>query len=158
MDMDHGGMGGPPMSDTAAGSEAPPTTMMMTHMTFFWGKNAEILFSGWPGSRTGMYALALIFVFALGLLVEWLSHSRFMNPNSDSTAAGLVQTVVHSVRVGMSYLVMLAVMSFNGGVFLAAIGGHTVGFFLFGSRVFKKSHQFDAASKTNSDDHIPLHH
>ncbi|CAN0854540.1 Copper transporter 6, partial [Linum grandiflorum] len=167
-EMDHGGMsgmdqggmpgmggGGPPMS----GNATHPMKMMAMHMTFYWGRSAEVLFAGWPGSSGGMYALALIFVFALGFLVEWLSHSRFMNPNhSGNTAAGLVQTAVHSVRVGLSYLAMLAVMSFNGGVFLAAIGGHTLGFFLFGSNVFKKSDEAsDFGGKPSSDDHIPLH-
>ncbi|OAY67780.1 Copper transporter 6, partial [Ananas comosus] len=45
--------------------------MSYVHMTFFWGKNSEILFSGWPGARGGMYALALIVVFLLAVLVEW---------------------------------------------------------------------------------------
>ncbi|KAF3454624.1 hypothetical protein FNV43_RR05072 [Rhamnella rubrinervis] len=113
--------------------------MMMMHMTFFWGKNAEILFSKWPGTRTGMYVLALIFVFVLSVLVEWLSHCRLIKPGSTQLAAGLIQTVLHAMRVGLAYMVMLAVMSFNVGVFLVAVAGHTVGFLLFGSRVFKKS-------------------
>ncbi|KAK8683449.1 hypothetical protein V6N13_039510 [Hibiscus sabdariffa] len=115
--------------------------MMMMHMTFFWGINAEILFSRWPGRRgAGMYALALGFVFVLAFLVEWLSHCRLIKPgSSNNVMAGVVQTLLHATRVGLAYLVMLAVMSFNGGVFLVAVAGHTLGFLLFGSRVFKKN-------------------
>ncbi|KAF5193830.1 Copper transporter [Thalictrum thalictroides] len=112
---------------------------MMMHMTFFWGKNAEVLFSGWPGTSVGMYVFALIIVFVLSMLIEWLSHSQFIK-NSSSTShisAGIVQTVMHTIRVGLSYLVMLALMSFNGGIFLMAVAGHSLGFFIFGSRVFK---------------------
>lgn len=46
----------------------------------------------------------------------------------------MVQTMMYSVRIGLAYLVMLAVMSFNAGVFIVAVAGHAVGFFLFGSR------------------------
>lgn len=55
-------------------------------------------------------------------------------------AAGLIQTLLPAIRVGLAFLVMLAIMSFNGGVFLVAVAGHTFGFFIFGSRVFYKSH------------------
>lgn len=53
-------------------------------------------------------------------------------------AAGFFQTGMHTVRAGLSYMVMLAVMSFNGGVFLAAVFGHAIGFFVFGSKAFRK--------------------
>ncbi|XVF68868.1 hypothetical protein PTKIN_Ptkin11bG0035800 [Pterospermum kingtungense] len=135
-DMNHGMGGNEPGGD---GMMMDQHKMMM-HMTFFWGKNAEILFSGWPGTRTGMYVLALVVVFVLGFMVEWISHSQFIKLGSTRrhVAAGLVQTLLHGLRVGLAYLVMLAVMSFNGGVFLAAVAGHTLGFLLFGSSVFKK--------------------
>ncbi|KAL2486428.1 Copper transporter 6 [Abeliophyllum distichum] len=95
------------------GGMSPPTPPgavhhrhMMMHMTFFWGKNTEILFTGWPGY--------------------------------DHPGHGLLQTLMYAIRIALAYIVMLAVMSFNGGVFLVAVAGHTVGFFVFGSRVFKK--------------------
>ncbi|CAL5388632.1 unnamed protein product [Camellia sinensis] len=126
--------------------------MMMMHMTFFWGTDSEILFSGWPGSHSGMYALALLLVLFLALLVEWLSHCRLLAGDRDGSnrvAAGLTRTLVHVLRVGLAYMVMLAVMSFNVGVFLAAVGGHALGFFLFGSRVLEKPSQPSDSGKTS---------
>ncbi|OMO97365.1 Ctr copper transporter [Corchorus olitorius] len=111
----------------------------LLHMSFYWGHKSQILFSGWPGSNAGMYALALIFVFVLAMIVEWLSYCSIIKPGANKVAAGFFQTGMHTVRAGLSYMVMLAVMSFNGGVFLAAIFGHAVGFLIFGSRAFKKS-------------------
>ncbi|CAN4102264.1 unnamed protein product [Withania somnifera] len=113
---------------------------MMMHMTFFWGKNMEILFSGWPGyDNLNMYILALVIVFFLAALLEFLSHSSYINENTDSVTAGFLQTTLYGLRIGLAYVVMLAVMSYNGGVFLVAIVGHSLGFLAFGSRVFKKS-------------------
>ncbi|KAK4441093.1 Copper transporter 6 [Sesamum alatum] len=115
---------------------------MMMHMTFFWGKNAEILFDGWPGyDHLGMYVLALALVFLLALIVEWLSNCNILRGSSSSAhwsavAVGLLQTLLYAVRIGLAYLVMLAIMSFNAGVFLVAIAGHSIGFFFFGSRAF----------------------
>ncbi|KAL5747968.1 hypothetical protein ACOSQ2_025265 [Xanthoceras sorbifolium] len=144
MNHDHGMDGmmmSPPSSPSSSMSSntMPHKKMMMMHMTFFWGKDSEILFSGWPGTRSGMYALALVFVFVLSFLVEWLSHCKLIRPGSKHVLAGLAQTTLHALRVGLAYLVMLAVMSFNGGVFMVAVAGHTLGFFLFGSRAFTKS-------------------
>ncbi|XP_044506312.1 copper transporter 1-like [Mangifera indica] len=126
----------------------PPGDSFMMHMSFFWGKNSEILFSGWPGTSSGMYALALIFVFALAVLVELLSHSKFIKSESNHAVAALIRTFLHAIRVGLAYLVMLAIMSFNGGVFLAAVAGHALGFFLFRSRIFNKSTSPPPPAKT----------
>ncbi|GAA0148510.1 hypothetical protein Leryth_009490 [Lithospermum erythrorhizon] len=142
--MDMGGMhghGGMDMTNsTHGGGGMMHGHHMMMHMTFFWGKNAEILFNGFPGyDHLGKYIGALVVVFLLAVLVEWLSHSKFIKENSDNVVAGLIQTAMYGVRIGLAYMVMLAVMSFNGGVFLVAIAGHTLGFLVFGSRVFNKS-------------------
>ncbi|CAA0816038.1 Copper transporter 6 [Striga hermonthica] len=133
----------------------PPTAMrrrhMMMHMTFFWGENAEILFDGWPGyGHPGMYALALAVVFLLAVAAEWLSHCRILRRRS-AAAAVAAQTAMYAVRVGLVYLVMLAVMSFNAGVFVAAVAGHAVGFFFFGSRAFAKPAAEGGAGKTAPD-------
>lgn len=143
------GMGGPSGSGATnngtgggggGGMSMMPHRHMMMHMTFFWGKNAEILFPGWPGyDNLGMYVLALVVVFVLAVLVEWLSACKFIKESSNHVAAGLVQTLMHGIRIGLAYMVMLAVMSFNAGVFLVAVAGHALGFFLFGSRVFNPS-------------------
>ncbi|KAK1271692.1 Copper transporter 6 [Acorus gramineus] len=106
----------------------------MTHMTFYWGKYGYILFKGWPGERLGMYVLALIVVFVASALVEWLASTRLIRTESNRVGARLARTVVHAVRVGLAYVVMLALMSFNVGVVIVAVAGHAVGFLVFRSR------------------------
>ncbi|KAL4610704.1 hypothetical protein ACB092_08G069800 [Castanea dentata] len=112
---------------------------MKSHMTLFWGDAVEILFPGWPGSNFNSYMLALTLVFVLGLAVEWLSHTKFIRPTMDNITAGILQTAMYAFRVGMAYLVMLAVMSYNLGILLAAVAGYTIGFLIFGSRAFDNS-------------------
>ncbi|EOA14861.1 hypothetical protein CARUB_v10028186mg [Capsella rubella] len=119
----------------------------MMHMTFFWGKNTEVLFDGWPGTSLTMYCLCLLAIFAISAISEWLSRCGFMKPGPACFGGGLVQTVVYTVRAGLSYLVMLAVMSFNGGVFLAAMAGFGLGFMICGSRAFRD---------TSSDSHTEV--
>ncbi|KAM7264856.1 hypothetical protein ACFE04_002539 [Oxalis oulophora] len=109
----------------------------LIHKTFFWGHETQILFSGWPGSSKGMYALALIFVFALVVIVEWLTNCEMIKHGANKVGWVFFKVGVHTVRSGIHYMVILSVVSFNGGVFLAAVGGHAVGYVLFGRRIWK---------------------
>ncbi|KAL8261741.1 hypothetical protein R6Q59_025790 [Mikania micrantha] len=135
----------PPMMDTGTATMDMPHKKKMTmHMTLYWGKDALILFDGWPETSAGMYVLSLVFVFFLALLVEFLAHYNRKMTKSDKASLGLAQTLVYTLRVGSGFMVMLAVMSFNVGVLLAAVFGHALGFFFF--QVIVKS-----SSKTNTD-------
>lgn len=69
----------------------------------------------------------------------------------NDAAAGLVQMALYTVRSGTDYMFMLAVMSFNGGVFLAAVGKRMVGFLVFGSRAFRNSDVLGLRSKGPSN-------
>ncbi|KAK8592793.1 hypothetical protein V6N13_063358 [Hibiscus sabdariffa] len=111
--------------------------MKMGHMTLFWGKDTQDIFPGWSGRSS--YLLGLIWVFLLSLMVERLSHTRFIKPGTGHVVAGLLQTLMYAIRVALAYLVMLAVMSCNVGVILASVAGYGVGFLVYGSRVFSKS-------------------
>ncbi|WJX76535.1 hypothetical protein P8452_59944 [Trifolium repens] len=141
---------------TANGVPSNSTVAMMLgrrripiHTSFYWGHKVDILFHCWPGNSAAMYAVALILVFVMALLVEWLSFTNIvkLKPGTSNEVVGsLLRTGLYGVRTAFSYLVMLAVMSFNGGVFLAAIFGHVIGFMVFGTMaVIKKSGGLDSS-------------
>ncbi|KAL6133223.1 hypothetical protein ACLB2K_065460 [Fragaria x ananassa] len=109
-------------------------TMDMTmQMNFYWGRNVTILFPKWPGNdqhNPDMYILALFFVFAMAFAMEALSVWPTIKPGGSAVATGLTQASLYAIRVSLGYFVMLAVMSYNIGIFMAAVAGHTVGFFV----------------------------
>ncbi|CAL9765107.1 unnamed protein product [Musa acuminata subsp. burmannicoides] len=118
----------------------PTSCMGMMHMTFFWSTRAQILFSCWPGDRgAGAYVLALFLVAAASALVDCLSAALHRLSRGDRVSLALLRTALHAARMGLAYLVMLAVMSFNVGVLIAAIVGHALGFLLTGSGLLKRA-------------------
>ncbi|CAA0810907.1 Copper transporter 6 [Striga hermonthica] len=100
------------------------TKTMNMHTSFFWGKHVTILFDGWPGCL-GMYVLALMAVLLLAATVEMLPAAAVSKQRGKAAAA--VSGAVHGLRMCLAYLVMLSVMSFNVGVFAAAVAGHAAG-------------------------------
>ncbi|KAG9155165.1 hypothetical protein Leryth_011136 [Lithospermum erythrorhizon] len=114
------------------------STPSLLHMSFYWSKEAKFLFPGWPDNNTGMYALSIIFVFTLAILVEFLSNVNVVKPEATKYARILFQMGINGIRAGFHYMVILSVVSYNGGVFISAILGHAVGYVIFGSPIFKK--------------------
>eukprot|EP00250_Pteridium_aquilinum_P018482 c2410_g1_i1 orf=320-769(-) len=125
----------------------------MMHMTFYWGKQATILFDGWKTSTWLNFSFSLIALFVSSILLQYLANSRVSASSSPgkshsfdtkvsllgkatlsvSLSKKLLGSALFGVRVGLGYLLMLAVMSFNGGVFIAVVLGFAVGHFLFAS-------------------------
>ena len=119
---------------------APAASMQAMSSSLFWGDRAVVLFPGWPGARgLGSYLLSLLFVLALAALAEALhavsAHVAHRWRRRGAVVPALLLTAVHAARMGAAYLLMLAVMSYNGGVLLAAVAGHALGFLLARSRV-----------------------
>lgn len=112
--------------------------MVMMHMSFFWGKDVVVLFQGWPGDRLGMYILATIFVCFMAFVVEVLSISPSSKPGRSWSPliTSLIHTGAYALRMVLAYMVMLSVMSFNIGIFIAAVVGHAVGRFFVKYRSF----------------------
>ncbi|KAG8362893.1 hypothetical protein BUALT_BualtUnG0026200 [Buddleja alternifolia] len=106
--------------------------MTAMHMSFFWGKDVVVLFASWPGNgRLGMYILALAVVFVLAVAAEFFSVPPRLKPRGLTPAVGAaLHATVYGVRMVLAYLIMLSVMSFNVGVFVAAVAGHSVGRFV----------------------------
>ncbi|XP_023731699.1 copper transporter 2 [Lactuca sativa] len=121
-----------------------PTMHMATmHMTFFWGKDVEMLFNDWPNGKLGMYILALAFLFVLAVAIEFFSVFTTINSRAYTIVGGLTQAIVYGLRMALAYLVMLSVMSYNLGVFIVVVVGHTTGFFLMKYRLYLKAKDHD---------------
>ncbi|XP_060201979.1 copper transporter 1-like [Lycium barbarum] len=119
--------------------DMPMVMNMVMKMNFYWGKDVTILFKGWPDNNLGMYILSLFFVFFTAFGVEIMSMGPIMM-NKRPIAGGLIQDgIYYSVRMVLVYFVMLAVMSFNIGIFIVAILGHGLGY------IFIKFHELASA-------------
>ncbi|KAH7422324.1 hypothetical protein KP509_12G003700 [Ceratopteris richardii] len=126
----------------------------MMHMTFYWGKQATILFDGWKTTTWLSYSLSLVALFLSSIVLQYFSNLEITNfftgktssstsfppieasllgKDTSSTSLGkkLLRSGIFGVRVGIGYLLMLAAMSFNGGVFIAIVLGFAVGHFVF---------------------------
>ncbi|CAM8963473.1 unnamed protein product [Rhodiola kirilowii] len=127
----------------------------MMHMTFYWGKKVTILFDSWRTDSWTSYALSLLACFLVAAFYQYLEDRRIKlklltspSRGSDPLTHPLLQklhggraksvlrfagAVMFAVNSAIGYMLMLAVMSFNWGVFLAIVVGLAVGFGVFRS-------------------------
>eukprot|EP00271_Cylindrocystis_brebissonii_P008716 TRINITY_DN2319_c0_g1_i3.p1 TRINITY_DN2319_c0_g1~~TRINITY_DN2319_c0_g1_i3.p1 ORF type:complete len:182 (+),score=24.00 TRINITY_DN2319_c0_g1_i3:482-1027(+) len=152
-----GGDSGMASGQTDSGMSTMPTGMSM-QMTFYWSTSATILFDAWKVSTVAEYIAALIGVFLFCMLHELLTtyrmtfiatacsvaarttdgnssetnlKERIMGPCLSGTSK-LIGALLYTLNAASSYLIMLIIMSFNLGLFLAVILGLGAGFLLFG--------------------------
>ncbi|CAK7352750.1 unnamed protein product [Dovyalis caffra] len=131
-------------------------------MTFYWGCEVTILISSWHTKTWLSYSLSLLACLIASIFYQYLENRRLRlklissasaKANSSPSAAieePLLQTmggggkgrwsaarvggaVLFGINSGIGYLLMLAVMSFNAGVFLAVVLGLAIGYLLFRS-------------------------
>ncbi|XP_030317210.1 probable low affinity copper uptake protein 2 [Calypte anna] len=126
-------------------------------MSFYFSDTVVLLFDFWSvHTPTGM-ALSVLLILLLSVLYEAvkmgkavllrralqalprsLSQEELVEPEEGDTDPGqgrwfqyhVCQTLFHVVQVVLGYMVMLAVMSYNAWIFLGAILGSTLGYFV----------------------------
>ncbi|XP_042477750.1 copper transporter 5.1-like [Macadamia integrifolia] len=128
----------------------------MMHMTFYWGRKVTLLIDSWKTDSWTGYALTLLACFLFSLFYQYMEDRRVRFkvlatskkpssiPSIDtpllhprlagsrwSNPARYAAATLFFVNSSIGYLLMLAVMSFNGGVFLAIVLGLSFGYLLF---------------------------
>lgn len=151
----------------------------MMHMTLYWGKEVTLLFDSWKTDSWLTYSLTLLFCFFLSLFYQHLEARRLnfklkltatpppapaasldhsinaplilpTRPKPGRTRwVRLPLALLFGVNSAIGYLIMLAIMSFNGGVFVALVLGLSVGYFLFRSGDFSDGDNSVVAVENN---------
>ncbi|XP_047322655.1 copper transporter 5-like [Impatiens glandulifera] len=133
----------------------------MMHMTFYWGTTVTLLFDFWKTDSLISYILTLLVCFLFSTFYQYLEDRRLrfklQSLNSSKTVINsspspgasidsplllfrrggrwsvvkVGGSVLFGINSALGYFMMLAVMSFNGGVFIAIVFGLAVGYLLF---------------------------
>ncbi|PKK16620.1 solute carrier family 31 (copper transporter), member 2 [Columba livia] len=126
-------------------------------MTFYFSDTAVLLFDFWSVHTPAGMALSVLVILLLSVLYEAikmgkavllrrallalprsLSRESLVEPEETDTSPPegrwfqyhVAQTLFHVMQVVLGYMVMLAVMSYNAWIFLGAIVGSTLGYFV----------------------------
>ncbi|OIT08371.1 PREDICTED: copper transporter 5.1-like [Nicotiana attenuata] len=133
----------------------------MMRMTFYWGNKVTLLFDFWRTDSWSSYALALLACFIVSVFYQYMEdrHQRFKILSSKSkknyppsssnvtvntpllysfptvgsvwNSARFATAILFGINSAIGYMLMLAIMSFNGGVFVAVVLGLSIGYLLF---------------------------
>lgn len=121
------------------------------HMTFYWGKSVTILFDSWKTDSWLSYSLSLFALFFFSLFYQYMEDRRLRlrsAPVSKPTSGGasvnapllsklsrrpsqFAGAILFGINSAIGYFLMLAIMSFNGGVFVAIVVGLAAGYLIF---------------------------
>ncbi|XP_035547681.1 copper transporter 5-like [Juglans regia] len=126
----------------------------MMHVTIYWGKKVTLLFHWWK-TRTWMsYLITLLACFLFSAIHQYMEVRRirfkYSTSSNSSTItvpllskfghcrrffhpAQLATSLLFGAHSAMGYLLMLAIMSCNGGVILAIVLGLSFGYLVFRS-------------------------
>ncbi|KAL4325861.1 hypothetical protein GQ457_11G017140 [Hibiscus cannabinus] len=118
----------------------------MMHMTLYWGKDVTLLIDSWKTDSWLSYLLTLLACLVFSSFYQYMEDRRLrfgsLTPSLPSSAAvplipkyrrsaKFVTAVLFGVNSAIGYLLMLAIMSFNGGVLLAVVSGLAMGYLFF---------------------------
>ncbi|KAM1118432.1 hypothetical protein ACFX19_043380 [Malus domestica] len=133
----------------------------MMHMTFYWSRQVTLLFDSWKTDTWTSYSLTLLacllvpafyrYLEDLRVRIKRAASSSSLKSASDApirtpllgsklggaggrfSAGRLAESVLFGVNAAIGYMIMLAIMSFNGGVFVAIVLGLAIGYWAFRS-------------------------
>ncbi|TKY74846.1 Copper transporter 5 [Spatholobus suberectus] len=126
----------------------------MMHMTFYWSKKVTLLIDSWKTNDWTDYLLTLLACLVVSVFYQFLENRRIslrligagkpfpaeietpllrrsLAGNGAKVAVKVAGAFLFAVSSAIGYLLMLAVMSFNGGVFVAIVVGLALGYFFF---------------------------
>ena len=125
------------------------------HMTFYWSRYVTLLIDSWKTDSWTSYGLSLLACFIVSAFYQYLEDRRIRLKLVSATggsppaaaspieapllqpklgrwsAARFAGSALFGINSAIGYLIMLAVMSFNGGVFVAIVVGLAIGYLLF---------------------------
>ncbi|GAB2218194.1 hypothetical protein Droror1_Dr00001413 [Drosera rotundifolia] len=113
----------------------------MMHSTLYWGTTVTLLFDPWTTNSYTSYFLALLLCSLTAASFHFIEAQRLKLNRSVHSAlvesrkgVRLVLAALVGVESAIGYVLMLCMMSFNGGVLVAVVVGGAVGYLLFRGR------------------------
>ncbi|KAK4768883.1 hypothetical protein SAY86_027033 [Trapa natans] len=128
----------------------------MMHMTLYWSVKVTLLVDRWRTDSWPSYLLTLLVCAVSSTFYQYLEDRRLRLRSAASSAARdlpepssaspliskairirpvnsakLASVALFGLSSAIGYLLMLAIMSFNGGVFLSIVSGLTIGYGIF---------------------------